>query len=302
MFAKLLVPLDGSQLAERALEPALQMAQFANSQIVLLRVPVFRQVMLPDAAGEVVVWDENLDDRTQAEAEDYLEQIRSRYPHINIITRVISGDEAGVIIDTAGREAADLVIMSTHGYSGFTRWVMGSVTERVLRHAPCPVLVVRKEGPISNVVITLDGSPLAESALEPGLAIARYFGARACLLRVYYGGSLTEKERVQINWTEGESGASLYEQVQAGVKQYLDELAQAHQSAGQIIETAVMEGSPAFTILDYAEARSTDLLVMATHGRTGLRRFVYGSVTEKMMRSIDCNILIIRPEADAFDS
>ena len=66
MFAKLLVPLDGSQLAERALEPALQMAQFANSQIVLLRVPVFRQVMLPDAAGEVVVWDENLDDRTQA--------------------------------------------------------------------------------------------------------------------------------------------------------------------------------------------------------------------------------------------
>ncbi len=302
MFTKLLVPLDGSQLAEQALEPALQMAQFANSQIILLRVPIFRQVMLPDASGEVVVWDENLDDQAQIEAEEYLQQVQSRYPHISMITRVINGDEAGVILDTAGREEVNLIVMSTHGYSGFTRWVMGSITERVLRHAPCPVLVVRKEGPINDVVITLDGSPLAEQALVPGLAIARYFGADPCLLRVYYGGSLTEKERVQINWTEGESGKGLYEQVQASVKQYLDDLARAHESAGQVIETVVMEGSPAFTILDYAEAHSTDILVMATHGRTGLRRFVYGSVTEKVMHGAECNVLIIRPEAGAFET
>ena len=97
---------------------------------------------------------------------------------------ITDGDEASTILETASAENVDLIVMTTHGRTGLTRWVLGSVTERVLHDAPCPVLVMRTSTPLQKVLITLDGSVIAEYALEPGLAVARALDAQVRLLAV----------------------------------------------------------------------------------------------------------------------
>ncbi len=299
MFAKILVPLDGSPLAEMALKPALTLAKWADSRVYLLRVPAYQQVIIPDAAGEALLWDESIEKSARDEAQAYLQRMQAIHPEQKICLRLVEGDEAGAIVDVAEEEAIDLIIMSTHGYSGLTRWVLGSVTEKVLRAAPCPVLVVRSEEPMRNVLITVDGSELSHTALVPGLEAARRLGADVCLLRVYQAGELTRDERVQLDWIDQEKHSKLHEGARASALAYLHGLARQSELPGQEIRVAAMEGSPAHTILDFAQAQGYELIVMASHGRSGLRRWVYGSVTEKVMRGAHCNVLITRPSAEA---
>ncbi|MCA9990353.1 MAG: universal stress protein [Anaerolineales bacterium] len=294
MFKRILVPLDGSSLAEQALKPALALARRSGGQILLLRIPAFQQAIVPDPAGQALVWPEIDGENSRIEAADYLRNIQRINPQITMRTLVIDGDEASTIIDTAQEQDVNLIVMSTHGYSGFTRWMLGSVTEKVLRQAPCPVLVVRSANPITKVVIALDGSLLSEQALDPGLEVAHQLEAEVTLLRVYHGGSLREEERVQLDWTESGLNQRLHESVRA----YLEQTALHTKRPGQEIDYIVLDGAPAQTILDYIDVQGTDLVVMATHGRGGLRRWVYGSITEKVMRSANCSMLIIRPPAE----
>ena len=137
MFKKILVPLDGSQLSQRALEPALALSQQIGAELLLVRVPT------ADTLSFAV--SEAKQRELTRDALVYLETIRKSHeqPQFNIRTQVLDGDVASAIVDTARNEQVDLIVMSTHGYSGLTRWVLGSVTEKVLRSAPCPVMAVR---------------------------------------------------------------------------------------------------------------------------------------------------------------
>src|SRR5690606_11649587 len=120
------------------------------------------------------------------QAELYLGQLQAAYTADDPPTRVqvLTGDVAGALVDAAHQAEAGLIVMSSHGYSGVKRWVLGSVAERVLYAAPCPVWVVRGPTPPRHVLVTLDGSPLAERVLLPAMAVARTFGAQVTLLRV----------------------------------------------------------------------------------------------------------------------
>ncbi|CAG0928756.1 Universal stress protein E [Thermoflexales bacterium] len=285
MFKKILVPLDGSPLSQRALQPALTLSQPTGAELLLVRVPVVDTLSfaVSEARQRQLVQDALL----------YLETLRksNEQPQLNLRTQVLTGDAASAIIDTARAEQADLIVMSTHGYSGLTRWVLGSVTEKVLRSAPCPVLAVRAARPPQRVLITLDGSPLAEHALDPGISIAQNLQAEATLLRcvphVATNGKLDEHER----------GLSrrMQEELLLEAKEYLRARADAASRSGVALKTEVRIGSPADSILEYIETYGIDLIVMATHGRTGLKRWVYGSVTAKVLRSANCSMLVIRP-------
>jgi nucleotide-binding universal stress UspA family protein len=285
MFKKILVPLDGSQLSQRALEPAIAMGKCAGTELLLVRTPVV------DTLSFAVTGSKQAEARNDALL--YLETIRksNEQPDLHIQTRLVEGDVAGAIVDTALSEQVDLIIMSTHGYSGLTRWVLGSVTEKVLRSAPCPVLAVRAARHPQKVLITLDGSPLSERAIEPGLAVAQSLNAAVTLLRVVprmsTDGKLDEHERglsrrMQEDWIEE-------------AKNYLSARSEAAARSGVAIKSEVRIGSPADIILEHIETYGTDLIVMATHGRTGLKRWVYGSVTAKVLRSVNCSMLVIRP-------
>ena len=302
MFKKILVPLDGSELAERALEPALNLAcQEQGSEMILLSVPVYSDILVPSAAGfDMLLPDQSLE-KFRQDVESYLREVKLSRKHYGtrLRTMIVDGDVASVIVDTAEAQDVDLIVMTTHGYSGFSRWLLGSVTERVLRSAPCPVLAIRDKRPLTNILITLDGSYLAETALEPGMEVARLLGGNVTLLQVDQEANLGAIELSMLEIAE--AGLSRHVQHPTGddhLINYLKRTADKYRQEGLSVETVVMEGSPARGILDFAEAEEIDLIVMTTHGRTGLRRWVYGSVTEKVLRGTEAAVLVIRPPAE----
>ncbi len=207
----------------------------AGAELLLVRTPVVETLSFA------------VSEHKHAEARNdalvYLETIRksNEQPDLHIQTRLIEGDVAGAIVDTALSEQVDLIVMSTHGYSGLTRWVLGSVTEKVLRSAPCPVLAVRAARHPQKVLITLDGSPLSDRAIEPGLAVAQSLNAAVTLLRVVPSVSIDGK------LDEHERGLSrrMQEDLIEEAKDYLRARSEAAARSGMSVKCEVRIGSPA---------------------------------------------------------
>ncbi len=305
MFAKILVPLDGSELAERALEPAIRLARAAGSQIIFLRIPEIEQILAAPYSALDTYHLELSTARTAAEAENYLQDVLARYTgsDLPLSTRVVAGIPADVIIDVAAAEQVDLILISSHGRSGIRKWVLGSVAEAVLQKASCPVLVLHAERSIDKILVTLDGSDLAETALDYGFNLAQYFGSEMILLRIqdhldYIDAKkLVEMEHMETGAQEMEGLAR--RSVYAKVDHYLQRLESRAAQIGLDVETATfVSDNPAQGILDFSRSRDIDCIVMATHGRTGLTRLMYGSVTEQVLSRFERSMLIIRPAAN----
>ncbi len=301
-FRKILVPLDRSELAEQALEPALQLAEAAQGQLIVLHVPAPQEILVTTPVGYGIVWPEQSTSQARRQGSEYLERLRqSRFGRlVNVQTVMIDGDPAGAIVDTARAEDVDLIVMSTHGYSGFTRWILGSVTEKTLRAAPCPVLVIRSYRPIQHLVIALDGSQLAERALAPGMALAQIMGARVTLLRIEQAADYIDVFDTRLlDRDEPELGQHVLDHFYRQTEAYLERVAEPYQAQAIDVTTVVRRGYVAQNILDFAANEEVDLIVMSTHGRTGLRRWVYGSIAEKVLARAQSHVLIVRPPADS---
>lgn len=303
MFTKILVPLDSSDLAEYALSPAIRLAGQFEGELVLLHVLDHQTVFIPegpDLMGQIS-FPESAFSQEGIAAREYLTGLNHKIgmgqPNFNCYTRLEDGDPASRILDTAVEEKVDLIVMSTHGYSGVTRWVLGSVAEKVMRHAPCPVLVIRSHDPIRQVLITLDGSALAEASLPNGLVVAQALGADVTLLRVDDGSDQVDPKEVrELNRGEPGLGERYQQSIYQNADEYLARIQQQYQRDDLVIDTAVRYGKPASTILNFAETHNVDLIIMSTHGRSGLARWRYGSITEKVLRSAECAMLISRPD------
>lgn len=298
MFERILVPLDGSRLAERALQPALSLAKDCLGEVFLLRVPEAKTMFEPEQSGLFdygLLWPQQALERSSRESREYLQAIcrKTSEPAVRLRILLSEGDPASVIVDTAALEGIDLIVMSSHGYSGIARWVMGSVAERVVRAARCPVLIVRSEEPIRNVLITLDGSELSERALEPGIELAARLDCPVTLFRSVTDPALDEGMARQLDLLERGLGERLLQHPYRAVESYLERLARAQRQAGLDPKTVVASGPAASGILDHAARYSVDLIVMATHGRSGVNRWVHGSVTEKVLRASGCSMLIV---------
>ena len=296
MFKNILVPLDGSALSERALAPALALAGHTGGQVWLMRTPVVEVAMVPTVEFFGNYSLRGLDqavEKARQEAREYLDGLQRarKQPHVSLHSEVVDGDPAEAILQVAAARHADLIIMSTHGYSGITRWIMGSVTERVLAHAPCPVLVIRSDAVLKKMLIPLDGSELSERALAPALSVAAAFGAAVTLLRVVKEVPAHHVEELED--VERGLGLRVQDELADEARQYLAELVKTR--LHQPVETAVRSGPAPSTILNFAETQGIDVVAMATHGRTGAQRWVYGSVTEKVLRnSHDFAMLVVR--------
>lgn len=298
MLNKVLVPLDGSPLAERALEPAITLARPDGAELILLRVPVAATMAAPMPAGVSgsgfgLLWPTQALEHATTESEGYLERVAQAHAGINIRTLTAQGDVAEAIVDVAAKEGADLIVMSSHGRTGLSRWMYGSIAERALRAAPCPVMVLRSQRPIQKVLITLDGSELSARALAPGLEVAGRFGAHVALLRAVP--PVDREEIAQLDELEPGLGTRWVEEHVREARHYLKEMAAKHRATGRFVETVARVEPAATAILDYAHENGADLIVMATHGRTGLERWAYGSVTEKVLRAGIASMFIVRP-------
>lgn len=289
---RVLVPLDGSALAEGALPVARRLVGEPGDELILLRVAVLNDMPMPIMAEYGMVWADYGEAVTTPEEErrqavDYLDGVQGRSTLANLHTRaiVLEGDRSQVIVETAAKEGVDLIVMTSHGRTGLSRWVIGSVAERVLESGPCPVLLWRDgqeaASALQSILVTLDGSTLSETALDPALKLARRLGASVTLLRV---------------WPHG-AGEARPESEDS----YLNGVIKQHAETTVPLRSATVEAKgagPAHTalaIIEFAGREAIDLIAMSTHGRSGLQRWVYGSVTEKVLRGTDKALLMVRP-------
>ena len=311
MFKRILVPLDGSARAESAIPIAARIARAYGASVTLLRIaetPVeYGPYLAPPAsyAKEVIEADiarlkEYLQKAAQAEA----------LAGVQVEAKALFGAVAPTIIAAAQAYHASLIVMCSHGYSGFKRWLLGSVADKVARHAPVPILIVREGAPLPateakepvRALVALDGSSLSEAVFEPvaylvaGLAYTTSHRGELDLLRVVDlpVGSYTGKSQTHI------TGPSRDEAVLAA-QEYLTSLAVRLDEGGlanlDITAKTAVDSDPdvAEAIIKQAQSEAVDLIAMATHGRGGMEHFVLGSITERVLHHSKLPLLIVRP-------
>jgi nucleotide-binding universal stress UspA family protein len=283
-----LVPLDGSELAEAALPSAKALAEKTGAVLHLVRVVPIEAS--PDEA---------------AEARSYLSRLSGQLGN-RVQLSVRYGHPAAEIIDLAQELADPVIAMTTHGRGGLGRWLYGSVADRVVRGAGVPVLLIRsgiparEQGMFRRLMVPLDGSELAEAALPWAAELAKRFDAELHLVRV--------AETPEVYALLGAHGtAAISADVIAEVTQqmienalaYLDEVAVRLRSEGIRVESQVREGLATEQLLAFERERQPDLVVMATHGRGGVSRVIFGSVAERVLREGNVPVMLIRPPEGA---
>ena len=294
MFKKILIPLDGSALSARAVPVAYALAG-PDTELVLVQAidPVRIAAGISSYSAGATWRDERSQPHGKAAAE--LALVRASLPaDVSVDSYVTEGDAAGTIVDTARETKADLIVMSSHGYTGMRRWVMGSVAEKVVRAAPCPVLVVRRNARFSQILVTLDGSPFSERAFAPAMAVANAFHSQVTLLRAV--DTLSSETMRRLDEHELGLGQHLAEGQLADAEDYLSRVAKESGPVKGLFRVAVPDAQAGEAIARYAANHDVDLIVMSTHGRTGLQRWTLGSVTEKVLRATGCSMLVIRPQ------
>ena len=286
MVPTLLVPLDGSPSAESALPCASLLASRIGGEIVLLRAALAHT--LPGVSPEAA--------QTQAvsEAELYLSALETRLQAAGHRVRsvVAYGPAAEVIVDNADLQRADMLVMVAHGQSGSRRWDQGSVADKVLRGVGLPVLLIRGTDDcppkklLSGVLLPLDGSAVAEGILPRALALSRHLGTRLVLLAVL--------PPVLPAVDEPSPSAQSLKAFVAQAGEYLARVQIWLEEQGASVSREIRRGAPADEILDRAQCEDIGLIALSTHGRSGVGRWVYGSVADRVLHGAECPVLLVR--------
>lgn len=306
MFRSILVPLDGSELAEQALPLALSIAARAGAELTLLQVVPLPDEPLP-LEGVLLSVDEQLE-LLQANAREYLKDVVRRLqtaaPEEVRTLRVKRdtgvGEAALSIVDYATAVRADLIVMATHGRSGLSRWALGSVTDRVLQLGEVPMIIVRPPSvaPVSfdhlpaldRIMITLDGSELAERVFPVAAELGRLFNSEFLLFRAALLPAVSYASHDMVLLQTDLSASA-----EAEARTYLEAVAPTLEAQGFKVRTLSVANSAAESITAVAEESDVNLIAMTTHGRSGLSRVVYGSVTDRVVRSGTRPVLVVRP-------
>ena len=309
MFKHVLVPLDGSERAERAIPLAARIAGASGGAVVLARVvatPVeYGPVFAPSFGSDVV-------EAEQREFAGYLAEVAGlpALSGVETETKVLAGSPAFAMLQALVQKKIDLVVMTSHGRSGLTRWVLGSVAQHIAQSSPAPVLVLREHGPDlietqggsanARIAVTLDGSPLAEEAIMPAAALLAALTPRGAL-------TLT----MVVTPFEARTKDMPQALIMDGANNYLSGVASEVRAAwpGLTVSWRIAVGvDPADTIArivegrdisDQATGESYDAIAMATHGRTGLAHWAFGSVTERVLHGTTLPLLIVRTNKSA---
>jgi nucleotide-binding universal stress UspA family protein len=299
MFAHLLVPLDGSGLAETTLPYVRTLAHGSGE-----RAHVTLLHLIERGAPSSVHGARHL--TTVPDAEAYLTEIAERFraEGITVDTHVDTnegGDTAGRIVDHVAEMKVDLVVLCAHGRSGLGRWLFGSIAQKVLAVGIAPVLMVLPTGgteprppTLRQILLPLDGTPDAEIALPLAADLARAMGGTMHLVLVVptvgsLSGAMSSIARFSPKVT-----AELLESAGSDAVVYLDALAGRLRAAGIPVETSIARDDPATAILDRARQVHADLFVMASHGRAGMGGAWAGSVSNKVLARSPGPFLLIR--------
>jgi len=299
MYTKVLVPLDGSKTAEKVLPYARYLAGKFKIPIELLAV-----IDVAELAAQITTEKRRLIDGIIEEgmrsSENYLRNVAANFRDATVICTVEKGRAHETIIEKGAADPAMLIAMATHGRSGLNRFLLGSITEKVLRGAANPLLLIRateeakSDGEVGfkTILVPLDGSELAETILPMAAGVAKKLGLEVELFRAYhlpYNTYAADDGYYAVNYDDVISA------VRDDTREYLDKkVAQLKKLGLEKVSALAKEGFAGDEIISIARKTSNALIAMCSHGRSGVKRWVLGSVTENVVRHGHNPVLIFR--------
>jgi nucleotide-binding universal stress UspA family protein len=316
IYRRMLVPLDGSKLAEETFPYARELAARLNLDLDFLHVLLPTESRLTTMSQVYV-------DTLAVSAKEQIQKIQTTNKSkgsispIRVRSKVVTGYPAEEILKYSEENAVDIILMATHGNSGVRRWALGSVAYQVLHASNIPVLLIRSgipdeivydQWPQKTLLVPLDGSELAESALPHAKALANQRGLEAIevLLLSAYEPVIISPASYYLIPTDVAPGMSTEwegyvkeetAKAKEACEKYLSKIADQFKSVGIKVRTEAVLGKAAEEIIKYADKNPFQLIVMASHGRSGIKHFTFGSITERILLEVSVPVFIVIPSS-----
>lgn len=296
MYDRILVPLDGSTEAEIALPYAEEIAVRFAAELILVSVS--------EPTGE------EKDDLYLSYLERVKERVRGQLQEwgakegAKLRSEVLLGRPANQILTYAEENTVSLIVMASRGRSGHGPWLLGNIAAKILRAINKPVLLVRvppaqdrvqEKRLVKRILLPLDGSDIGEAAFPYAEALALGMPAELILFQVLRPAVLIAEGSTMVSGAVYEKQEEIRK---AHATAYLDNVAGKAEEKRLSISKALVSGYPPERIIDYAQANAIDLIAMSTHGRSGISRWVFGSVTDKVLHAGDTPVLTVRAQRD----
>lgn len=308
IYKVIMAPTEGSDSERAALSVAVKLAQRFDAELRLVRVDAAPLVIETVPRPPVLeITEQTLEDERLArlrKLETLGTQCRAS-GEIRVITALEDGPVAPTLRNYARKFNVDLIVMSSHSRGGLRRITLGSVTDYLIRNTNIPVLVVKQpasfisgtsQESVSRIVVPLDGSPLAEQILPEVAALALRLNATVSLLHVLVPLTYSQKRVMQpgLPWWDADIAAA---------DAYLSRAATYLTQEGLVVsKDVVLSDSVAAAILDYSTRARADLIAIATVGKGGMTRFVFGTVADEVTRKSTVSLLVFHPKRVAVDS
>jgi nucleotide-binding universal stress UspA family protein len=303
MYRSILVPLDGSTFGEHALPVALTIARRAGIEVRIAHVHVMPEFVASLGAPAA---DAALDEPVRESERAYLSGLAQRLAatwQVEVTTALLEGPPAAALCDYARATEAGLIVMSTHARGPLARFWLGSLADTLARHAPMPALLVRppyhavdlidlrRERLLRRILVPLDGSALAEGAIEYAVQLGRCTDAEYTLLRAIDPLVMDYAPVVRLSGLD----ERLVERWRVEAAEYLEAVAGHLRVRSLHVHTKVVVAPPAAAIVDYARVHQIEVIAMATHARAGVARALLGSVTDSVVHCASAPVLLHHP-------
>ncbi len=296
MFKNILAPLDGSPLAKSVLPHVAAIAGAFDSDVTLIRVLASEQPQDTEQPVDPLNWK-----ITQVEAETYLESVSARLQALglNVKTFIKEGPPAERIVELALQDHIDLVILSSHGSSGLTRWNVSSVTRKTVQNARRSTMIVRAYGKIEaklsdfhyrRILVPLDGSLRAELVLPAAKTLARYHKAEIILTHIVYKPEMPRRSPLS------DEDLSLIDHFVERNRQEAEKYLNQIESTVEVEHDLrlIISDNVENSLQDLAESEKVDLVMMSAHGYSGSRRQPFGNVTTNYIEYGSAHLLVIQ--------
>jgi nucleotide-binding universal stress UspA family protein len=294
MYTQMLIPLDGSNTAEKVLPYARYLAGKLMIPVQLLAVVDIAE-MATQLSGDKARFLDTMIEYGIRSSENYLKEVAKTFPGAEVKWTVEKGRAKEVIIEKGKTDTGMLITMATHGRSGLNRFLLGSIAEKVLRGSANPLLLVRAthdaksegEAALESIIAPLDGSELAESVLPMVAGLAKKLDLEVVLFRAY---------RVpHAPYANDKNYSELIASLRDEVAEYLEKkTAEVKKLGVNKVKYASKEGIASDEIIALGRQTPDNLIAMCSHGRTGMERWVVGSVTETVVRHSNGPVLVVR--------
>lgn len=283
----LLVATDGSQYSEGAVREAIRLAKRCSSSLVAVTVV--------ETNPEYQTIAPHLFEKAEKIALRNLEAVKELAKKEGLLCdgMLLEGEDSyRVIVDEAAKRKSSMIIMGRRGRTGLARLMMGSVTARVIGHAPCNVLVVPRSAQVEfkNIVVAVDGSRYSDAAAGEAIGIAKRCGSNLTIVSVVPSEFASAMDIVQSQMPKGLVAENELIQAEKNVQR----VKEAAEKEGVRVSGIVLAGRPADAVVQTAKDKKADLIVLGSHGKTGVEKLLMGSVTERVIVLSDCAVLVVK--------